>query len=99
MEANRGEDVQREKKSAYMTPQGWNPPEGLQPIPIGANMYIMQAPVEVIKNNEQSGTGHRSMTSQNQRISKAWNYRQLVRLKYCNNVVQEGQIGQLWLDL
>ena len=51
------------------------------------------------ENNEESGTGHRAIKYQNNRIRTPWNGRQLTRLKSWHNVVQEDQIGQLSFDL
>ena len=48
-----------------MTPQGWNPQSGMPPIPIESNIYIMQVPTEVTKNNEENNTGNRAITSKN----------------------------------
>ena len=78
-------------KSTYMTPQEWRPPTGLPPIPRRVNIYIIQALTEVNKNNEEKGTGHREITSQNQCINNPLNYRKLSRLKCLHN--------QLWFDI
>ena len=47
-----------------MNPQGWKPPEGLSTILIGENLYIIKAPTEITRNNEESGTDHRKITAQ-----------------------------------
>ena len=68
-----------------MTPQGQNPPTGINKIPRLENVYIMQEPAEVLKNGE-SVEGYISLPSQTQIIKKPWNNRQLERIKYRNTV-------------
>ena len=45
-----------------MTPKGWKPPGGLAQIPGRVNIYIIQSPADLNKNNEDNGIGHRKIT-------------------------------------
>ena len=55
--------------------QGWNPQVGITPISRRLNVYIMQAPEEDTRNNEEIGTAHRSIEAQNNHFRKPCNYR------------------------
>ena len=51
------------------------------------------------RHNAEIGAGYRTIPPQNQRTRKLWNIRQLERIKYWHNVVQEDHIRKLWFDM
>ena len=91
--------MHRKIKATYMNPQEWKPQSGLPPISRGSNIYIIQAHKDSNRNNKQSGTGHRSITAQNNRIGETWDNIKLERLKSWHKVFQEDHIRSLWFDL